>query len=194
MPESSRIGTYFIFRPNRAATLAATFIATISLIVKTCSYKQMVRSNTRGIIAVMAHKESVRNFAIGKFIRYSMNSDCFASARDFPISIFADKPCPNPTLVGLIHVSPKAFYHWLSLRAGKASSITLSVGFQAEPPLFVAQWAFSKYMKTSVISTNVLRPSNIANVIGHLLMTSFFVPVGASTFRASPDFYLAGIP
>ena len=69
--------------------------------------KKMVGTNTRGVIALVAHKQSVRDRPVGAFVGKTMGGDMFSLDHVLAISVSTPTSLPQPTFARAIDVLPE---------------------------------------------------------------------------------------
>lgn len=93
----------------------SSFLNSICYIVFECSKKEMLRIDTKRMVAFMTNQKSFWNRPIMDFISYSMRSQSRASSfsfHDYSISISFCGSNPIPTTIGFFNVFPKPLFNW----------------------------------------------------------------------------------
>ncbi len=89
------------------------FFSCVLHVVRICSQKQMTRIATRGIVAVVAYKETVLDWSMSKLPRGSVRRVDFFSNSENPVTFITTVSHPRPAfiVVPLFHSPPKPFSH-----------------------------------------------------------------------------------
>lgn len=94
---------------NFFASLISAFSCSVSVIIRACSQKQMIRSNARGIVASMKHAQSFWDWTIMKFPGKSVSGNVPSVNRELPIAKPARFPArPNPATFCFLNVLPES--------------------------------------------------------------------------------------
>lgn len=105
-----------ILAGRSVGNVSATFLDHVVDVVDECSEEQMIRTDTRWIVAPMADNHSVRDRAIVEFPRQAVCSDVTPIARKFDLPIVEVRrrtngaSRPKPTTVSLFDLGPEAFF------------------------------------------------------------------------------------
>jgi len=92
----------------------SAFCRTISHVCFLAAKKQMIRTNTSWVVALVANKKSVWNWSMGQFPRNSVRKTATSSSffSNHSIAGFVSISCPDPATVRFFDFAPKSVCKW----------------------------------------------------------------------------------
>lgn len=87
----------------------SAFRKSVGNVVGLSSKKQMVRPDAARIVTSVKHKQAIRYWSNGQFIRQARCNDVFTTNVHCPVPFVVECACPKPAGSRFIHLAPKAF-------------------------------------------------------------------------------------